>query len=331
MVIMFDSEYPSFSLDRPSRFDLSTYIGRAKHFYEITDPRTLLKSSPQIQQAKDLIQSFKDGNSVGVPSIELWQARALCNSALHPDTGVEIDRPWRFSAFGPVNVPIAALLLFPSTNPLFILGSQFINQTYNVLVNYNNRNASSEMSLKTLATAYGAAVTASGGIAVGLGRLATKIKSNAPLMVAMKRAVVPYVALVCAGIVNLALIRQTELTEGVSVFAEDGTPFGKSKVAGRDAIEKCAITRALWCIPICMPPFIMASLEKIPIMKANKKIALAVELVVIFACIQIGVPPALAAFPQRDSLPVNVLEEEFQNRTDGNGNRVDRVFFNKGL
>eukprot|EP00056_Hartaetosiga_gracilis_P009382 m.134381 g.134381 ORF g.134381 m.134381 type:complete len:329 (-) comp13114_c1_seq2:1308-2294(-) len=328
---MIGDGFPPFSMDQRSRFDLSTYVGRVKHFYEITDPRTLLKSSPQIEQARDLIQAFKDGKDVGVPNAELWKAKALCDSALHPDTGEEVARPWRFSAFGPVNVPIAAMLLFPSTNPLFVLGSQFINQTYNVLVNYNNRNASSHMSLQTLATAYGAAVTASGGIAIGLGKLASKIKSNTPLMVAMKRAVVPYIALVCAGVVNLALIRQSELTHGVSVYAEDGTELGKSKLAGRDAIEKCALVRALWCIPICLPPFIMAQVEKIPVIRANKRLAFAVELLVIFSCIQIGVPPALAAFPQRDSLPVDVLEEEFRNRTDASGNLVDRVHFNKGL
>ena len=44
-----------------------------------------------------------------------------------------------------------------------------------------------------------------------------------------------------------------------------------------------------------------------------------------------GVPPALAAYPQRDSLPVERVEPEFQNRRDSAGKPIERVFFNKGL
>jgi hypothetical protein len=39
------------------------------------------------------------------------------------------------------------------------------------------------------------------------------------------------------------------------------------------------------------------------------------------------VPPALAVFPQRDSIAVRSLEPELQARAS----RGERVFFNKGL
>lgn len=76
----------------------------------------------------------------------------MCDSVLHPDTGKPIFPLFRFSAFAPANIPIAAMLLYPSSNPVFVMTAQFINQTYNVCVNYANRNASSEMPMSTLLT-----------------------------------------------------------------------------------------------------------------------------------------------------------------------------------
>jgi len=64
-------------------------------------------------------------------------------SAVHPDTGELM--PWfaRTSAFVTVNIPIiAAMMLSPPTmfNTIFW---QWVNQTYNAVFNFGNRNASS--------------------------------------------------------------------------------------------------------------------------------------------------------------------------------------------
>lgn len=46
--IMAASQYPPFSFSLPSQYDLSTYIGRVRHFYTLTDPRTLLASDAEV-------------------------------------------------------------------------------------------------------------------------------------------------------------------------------------------------------------------------------------------------------------------------------------------
>ena len=51
---------PPFSLTAP-RFDQSTYLGRIRHFQEITDFRTLLTSDEELQSALDLLDKFKTG------------------------------------------------------------------------------------------------------------------------------------------------------------------------------------------------------------------------------------------------------------------------------
>ena len=45
----------------------------------------------------------------------------------------------------------------------------------------------------------------------------------------------------------------------------------------------------------------------------------------------IFVPPALAVFPQQDSLPVGKLEPQFQGLKDKEGKPIETLYFNKGL
>lgn len=42
-------------------------------------------------------------------------------------------------------------------------------------------------------------------------------------------------------------------------------------------------------------------------------------------------PPSIAVFPQRDSLPAAELEPAFRNLTLTTGTPVTRLYFNKGL
>ena len=40
-------------------WDLSTFVGRLKHFFYVTDPRTVLTSSARLQEAKALLEQYK--------------------------------------------------------------------------------------------------------------------------------------------------------------------------------------------------------------------------------------------------------------------------------
>lgn len=46
------------NLDEP-RYDQETYVGRAKHFLETTNPLNLFVSARKLEDAKCLVQSFK--------------------------------------------------------------------------------------------------------------------------------------------------------------------------------------------------------------------------------------------------------------------------------
>lgn len=48
----------SVNLNEP-RYDQSTYWGRAKHFFIVTNPFNLLASPSELDKARDIVTSFK--------------------------------------------------------------------------------------------------------------------------------------------------------------------------------------------------------------------------------------------------------------------------------
>ena len=44
---------------RKSHYNQSTYFGRARHFFEVTDPRNVLASSAKLEEARDLVTAHR--------------------------------------------------------------------------------------------------------------------------------------------------------------------------------------------------------------------------------------------------------------------------------
>ena len=53
---------PRINLDEP-RYDQNTFIGRAKHFFITTNPLNLLATPHQLDEAKNVVEKYRFGNT----------------------------------------------------------------------------------------------------------------------------------------------------------------------------------------------------------------------------------------------------------------------------
>ena len=339
--------YPPFDPKVP-RFDQSTYEGRWMQFQQSTDVRTLFYNDDIIAKALNTLQDYKAAKAAAdaatttasnaasstLPTLaytndELWNARRIVEATCHPETNEPITPLFRFAGFAPANIPICILLLWPNPSPFMAVFGQWVNQSYNVAVNYQNRNMSNPMPLTVVGASYGLAVGTSCGLAVGLGQY---MKKRGGAVTPFTRAVVPWTGVVVAGCVNVAFVRWKELTEGIDVKSEDGeVNYGRSVNAGQSAIGKCCVARAIWTTPVVgFAPFIVAPIHRL---FPHPRAKMFSEIAVLAACLWAVMPAALAVFPQRDSMLISDLEPELQAkiREMGGAGVGERVFYNKGL
>ncbi|KAH8555978.1 Tricarboxylate/iron carrier [Umbelopsis sp. PMI_123] len=327
---MESKESPVIDLTR-SHYDLSTYFGRIRHFVEITDPRTLLVSPSGVKKAQALIEDYNAGKVKGVESAQLWKAKQIVDSTIHPDTGEPVLLPFRMSAFVPTNLIVVAGMLMPNPTIKSILFWQWCNQSLNVAVNYSNSNKTTPMSLQETAVAYVSAVSTSCLIAVGLTQSVPKLKI-APSTKSLLMKLVPFTAVAAAGTVNVFLMRGKEIREGIDVYDEHGNSVGKSKVAGLTAVSQVAISRVLTNAPVLViPPLLMGRLQKTEFLKARPGLTAPINLGLIGLSLMTALPAAIAVFPQRGSLKAENMEEEFRNIRDKDGKKLNTLFYNKGL
>ncbi|KAJ3337824.1 Sideroflexin-5 [Gonapodya sp. JEL0774] len=341
-----DGEKPetSFSLDG-SRHDLRTYSGRVRHFMDLVDPRNIMISGSELNSAQSMLTQFKTTGTLpaGVTKDQLFKAKNTVDAVIHPDTGLPIPLPFRMSFFTPSNLPIILGMLSSPPGPTQLFW-QWVNQSYNAGFNYANRNASVETSMKDVAMSYVVASGTAVGIAWGGGKVVGKLQDRLairsptgavlpayaqPIGLRVVMRAMPWFAVASAGVANALAMRYKEAVDGITVYDADNNPLGTSRLAAVHSLSQIALTRAVLPLPILfLPPFIMdffhtskltASLMRAPMA------AIGVEMAVIGACLQFAFPMAVGIFPQRGSVAVASVEEEFQNKG------VDQVWFNKGV
>lgn len=326
------SEYPKFSLDKPSRFDLSTFYGRLRNTIVVFDPLKLFLSDAQVEASLQLLKQYRDGTlPPGITDEQLWTAKEVKECLTHPDTGERIPRLLCFAAYTPMQPPILIGMLWPGAGALNQAWWQFYNQSYNALVAYANRNMSSPMSTNEVGIAYAGAVASSIGLSVGMQKLGDRLKASGGWTGTLVRGGAPFVGCVGAGCLSLIMMRSTELTEGVNLKDEFGNVYGKSKIAGREGLAKCCGARFLWNCPILIcTPIIMHKYYRSAFHQRNPRMRMVTELAVTMAMLTIGIYPAQAVFTQTAEISASKLEPEFKGVT-ANGRPVTRFFYNKGL
>jgi tricarboxylate carrier len=192
----------------------------------------------ELDGAKTLLEQYRlKQEPPGTTHEEVWRAKVIYESAFHPQTGEKNFFLGRMSCQVPANMIITgAMMTWYKSNTATIL-LQWANQTFNATANYTNRNASSKITNEMLAQAYVAATVLSVSVAVGLNKM---IARSPTLSKGMIGRFVPLTAIAAANCINIPMMRQVELKEGITVSTADGVEVGKSKAAALGAVSQAS-------------------------------------------------------------------------------------------
>lgn len=313
-------------IDKP-KYDQSTYINRAKHFFLLTNPLNLLASETELKNAQKIVLNYRAGKPVPECKTidDVWRAKYLYDSAYHPETGEKSLIVGRMSAQVPMNTLITGCMMtFYKTTPAVVFW-QWVNQTFNAVVNYTNRSGASPISKEQLLTSY---VLATGGALTTALSLNRMVKNLNPLI----GRLVPLAAVAAANCINVPMMRLQELKNGVVLLDENNNEMGISKKAATVGITAVVLSRIAMATPgMVLTPVLMETLTRRGLMKkfpwANAPIqTLFCGFVLIFAT-----PLGCAFFSQRASINVNSLEKDIQDGIKKSNSKIDVVYYNKGL
>jgi len=346
-----DSCLPYSSASNAQRYDQSTFGGRFARMLLACDPSLLLCGEHAVRDARQRLLEFEDKKSLprkqtplslplpsACQSRMLWESKRIVESALHPDTGEVIPRPFRMSGYVPFNGPICVSMV-ASTSTGSLLFWSWVNQSQNALVNYYNRNASAPMSNETLLQSYSAAVGSALLVAFGLSSMVQKKYSPAKAKHMMKYVAFP--SAVVASSLNCYVVRSPEITTGIPLQDKHGNPLllphrddNSSRVAGRRGVESTTLSRAILQAPVYFVPSVLMGvvppLRRLVEHHPRTRIPLTTFLVLV--SFGLGLPATIAIFPQISELKASEAEQKYRELIDPETNQPYEVFrYNKGL
>lgn len=319
-------------LDQPI-WNLSTFTGRLQYYAWITNPLLSIQSESTLFSAKDLVQKYRAGTEPpGMTVTQIRRAQQLYLSAFHPDTGELQNVIGRMSFQVPGGmVLIGAMTTFYRSN-IAVIFWQWANQSFNALVNYTNRNAAADISKKQLGFAYISATSCA--LVTALGLKAVLSQRASPIL----QRFVPFAAVCASNMVNIPLMRQSEIQNGVVVTDEDNNPVAKSKYAAFKGIGQVVFSRIVICSPsMVLLPFLMEKLEKTAFMvRYGRYVNAPFQILLSGLSLVVMVPVGCALFNQRCSITVDKLKiidsEAYEEVKSRYGDNIPKkLYFNKGL
>ncbi|KAJ0170817.1 hypothetical protein K1T71_013589 [Dendrolimus kikuchii] len=317
---------PPIDLNQP-RWDQSTYMGRAKHFLQMTNPANILASDTELDEAKKIVTEFKKTRKMppGYDEEKLWKTKYLYDSAFHPDTGEKMFVLGRMSAQAPMNTIITGCMItFYKTKPAIVFW-QWLNQTFNAVVNYTNRSGDAPITTKQLLASYCAACGGALGTALYLNN---KVKNMKPIYARL----VPFAAVCGANFINIPMMRSNELMNGTPVFAPDGARVGESKSAAAYGIGLVCISRVIMAVPgMTITPVLTNYATRRGMFCHYPLAVIPFQLFLVGLCVTFATPLACALFDQKSTIPVEKLDPQIKEVMKKKYPKTTEVYFNKGL
>eukprot|EP00536_Pseudo-nitzschia_multiseries_P009365 jgi/Psemu1/242048/estExt_Genewise1.C_2590018 len=304
------------------------------------DPTLLLYGEDHVRAAQERLREAAaaerdtGSSTVFMDSRSLWESKRIVESALHPDTGEFIPRPFRMSGYVPYNGPICVSMV-AATSTMPLLFWSWINQSQNALVNYYNRNASSPMTNETLLKSYSAAVGSALVVAFGLSTFVQKRYPAARAKELMKYVAFP--SAVVASSLNCYVVRSPEIATGVPLTDRNGNnlfPGETSQIAAKRGVESTTASRALLQAPVYfLPSMLMGLLPPLKrVLEQRPRTRVPITTFLVLVSFGLGLPATIAIFPQVAEIPVSEVEPKYQRLIDPATQQPYKVFYyNKGL
>ena len=315
------------NLDQP-KFDQKTFVGRAKHFFLLTNPLNLLTSGKRLEQARRIVQNHKAGKDVSdeVQSVdELWKYKYLYDSAFHPETGEKSIIIGRMSAQMPMNMLITGCMMSFYKTHTAVIFWQWFNQTFNAIVNFTNRSGASALSNNTLIASYILATSGAMGTALSLNRMVVKMP---PLI----GRFVPFAAVCAANCINIPMMRNFELQNGVDLMDDTNRKVGISRKAAALGISAVIFSRIFMATPgMTLAPVLMNHLEKIGFLKKYPRWNAPIQTMFVGFLLLFATPLGCAFFRQKARIKVASLESSVREEIQRKYPDLEEVWYNKGL
>ncbi len=252
---------------------------------------------------------------------KLWQAKYAVKSAVNSETGKILPVPVRMCSFVPFNIPISfGMLCLPATFKNIIIFN-FINQTYNAIMNYSN-GSGTEDSIRYTAVSYTLAVVSSISTGLFLRRYFDRKKS----INVIREGLVRIFPSCVAGFLNLFFMRSDYITKGINIKDEKGNVLGLSKICGSKAVIEGAFSRFFLPIPLFISHLFLGRVSK---MKLPKKTHVAIEMTCCSLALGVGLPCSIAIFKENSRLNVKYLEKDLRDKLKESG--IEHINYNKGL
>ncbi|KAM3960100.1 sideroflexin 2 [Aphomia sociella] len=314
-------------------WDQSTFFGRFKHFAFISNPLLSLVPEKELYEAKELYFKYKERQEPkDTPIDKVIRAKQLYESAFHPDSGELQNVFGRMSFQMPGGCLVTGAMLQWYRTATAVVFWQWVNQSFNALVNYTNRNANSPLTTTQMGVAYLSATSAAMATALTF-KFGIQKRAKNPILARF----VPFAAVAASNWVNIPLMRQNEIILGLEVTDENDNIIGKSQLAPVKGISQVVTSRIVMCAPgMLLLPVIMERIEPKPWMQRIKWAHIGIQTAIVGMFLTFMVPTACALFPQKCKLSIDTIKrfekenyEEIVKNTGGNPPKY--VYFNKGL
>lgn len=233
-------------------------------------------SDKRVHEAQAAIRAYKERAPVEGPTPEeaqeLREHQRVVAAAVHPVSQEVIPRWQRLSGLSFLNIPHIYCMLFVQGSPLFRCANIAYNQTLQAMVNYGNGNIRGPEKTSQVLRSFGSAVTLAASIVLGTRVLfANRFRGLKGGRLVAANTLVNMLAVGAANATNVAMMRQKEFKEGITVKNKAGTTeYGKSKEAGKRAVLETCTSRLFMPVPgLLLPVATYAFLQKIRCLPTN--------------------------------------------------------------